>query len=104
MNELQVLVAVVAVVVATVGAYFAGKKQGDDFTFDDALDTFHQATQLVETYAPAADQLLKTKQLPDNKAKLEYVLDLVTTWLPEIDTKQLRGIVEAWVAKNHAAQ
>jgi len=69
---------------------------------DDDVDIFwlfHRATELVETYAPAADQLVKLGELK-KEDRLDYVISIVMSLVEELDWEQVRGIVEAWVAKN----
>lgn len=62
-----------------------------------AVDTFWRVSQLVGTYATAADQLLSIGALK-KEDRLEYVIDMVLKYTDELDIAQIRGIVEAWVA------
>lgn len=68
-------------------------------TVEDALHLFWQAEQLVQTYAPAADQLLATGKLKPEE-RLDYVIRMVFTYVEGLDIDQVRGIVEAWVAEH----
>ena len=104
MSDLGIAIAVVTLVaIAAVTIYKIVKGGATVETFEDALALFYQAERLVETYAPAADQLVATGKLK-KEDRLQYVVNLVFSYLEGLDIKQVEGIVEAWVAANKKAQ
>ena len=70
---------VVGLVMIGMGVYWikTGQRQVD--SFEDALDTFRDAYRLVETYAPAADQLVKIEAIA-KEDRLDYVLDMIESY------------------------
>lgn len=66
--------------------------------FHSALDAFWKAKELVMTYVPAADQLMKVGVLKTNEEKLNYVMEIVLEYMGDFDPDKLRGIVEWYVS------
>lgn len=92
---------VVGLVILVVVIYRTRTGQGGAKTVAGAIDKFYATTRLVETYAAAADQLLSIGAIA-KEDRLEYVIDMVMSYTDELDSKQIRGIVEAWVAERKA--
>lgn len=90
---------IVGVVMIGLGVYWINTGQRQVDSFEDALDTFRDAYRLVETYAPAADQLVKIEAIA-KEDRLDYVLDMIESYDIELDLAQVRGIVEAWVREH----
>jgi hypothetical protein len=67
-----------------------------------AMDAFYEARTLVETYAPAADQLLAIGALPKD-GRLPYVIRMVMRYVTELDEATVRGIVEGYLASQKRA-
>lgn len=97
MDFVVVMVVLVGVVITGVAAYLAGRSNGS-VSFDTAIDSFRDAVALVDRYAPAADQLVAIGELQPEQRRA-YVIEMVKSYLPDVDIEQVKGIVEAWVAK-----
>jgi hypothetical protein len=95
------LVVLVAVVLVFVYKVFYEKEPIEDW--GGAISTVRDAVYLVEKYAPAADQLVSIGAMK-KEDRLEYVIDLVLSHLDDMDSKQVRGIVEWWVATQKWAE
>ena len=93
------LLYLVVTVVAIVAVVFARRDRYKLTSTEQAMSTFQDAMQLVRTYAPAADQLVKLGEL-DKEDRRDYVISMVCDVLKGIDIGQVEAIVEAWVAKN----
>lgn len=91
------IVVVVGIVVTAIATYLAAGNKPRPFDFSDALDEFRQAVELVEKFAPAADQLVALQELPKNQRRT-HVIEMVKKVLPNIDPKIIGMIVEWWVA------
>jgi len=90
---------VVGLIMIGMGVYWIKTGQREVLDFSDALDTFRQAGHLVDTYAPAADQLVKIEAIA-KEDRLDYVLDMIESYGIDLDMGQVRGIVEAWVREH----
>ena len=93
------LLYLVITVVAVVAMVFARRDRYKLTSTEQAMSTFQDAMQLVRTYAPAADQLVKLGEL-DKDERRDYVIAMVQDVLEGIHVEQIEAIVEAWVAKN----
>ena len=65
------------------------------YDFSDALDEFRQVIDLVEKFAPAADRLVRLKELQPTQRRAA-VIEMVTGVLPTVDPNLVKWIVENW--------
>lgn len=65
------------------------------WNFSDALDEFRQVIDLVAKFAPAADRLVKLKELAP-EARRAAVIDMVLGVLPNADPTLVKWIIENW--------
>ena len=70
---------------------------GRRWSFSSALDEFDNVVELVRKFAPAADQLVKLKELgkADRRA---YVVEMVKEVLPNVSPELVILVVEWWIA------
>lgn len=98
MSDVGMLALAIALVIAGYWMYKRGR--GEFVTARTAMDAVWDATRLVETYAPAADQLVALGEMPKER-RLGYVIGMVMQYIDDLDYDQVRGIVEAWVAEQN---
>lgn len=70
---------------------------GRRWTFSSALNEFDDVVELVRKFAPAADQLVKIKEL-DKADRRAYVVEMVKEILPNVSPELVILIVEWWIA------
>jgi hypothetical protein len=98
MDTQTVILLSMLIIAVAIAAYQVATGKRTIRTWNDALETFDDAARLVHYYAPAADQLVKIKELKPEERR-NYVLRMVFSHLKDIDTQQVIGIIEAWVAE-----
>lgn len=89
---------ILGLVFATVWAWqiYLHHRANAQYSVNDVIDDANDAYKLIQKFAPAADQLVKIKELPEGK-RPEYVVQAVQKVLPNLDPLVIRLLLEAWV-------
>jgi hypothetical protein len=98
MDTSVVITVVVGLIVVAVTAFQVQQRRYGVDSPRTALDAFYEVRSLVETYAPAADQLFAIGAIPKEE-RLPYVLRMVMKFVTELDEATVRGIIEGFLAE-----